>query len=63
MDVHTATKKFKLADSTIRVKTTGETGKYWGCDSVPPNFVTMVVQQGDGQTLLEFAVDEVEILE
>ena len=63
MDIHTAAAQFKLTDSTVRVRSTGETGSYWGCDTIPARRVTLVVQRGCERTLADFAVEDVEVLE
>ena len=62
MDVHTAAAQFKLTNSTIRVRSTGETGSYWGCDAIPPTSVTIKQGSGLSMTLRDFAVEEVEVV-
>jgi hypothetical protein len=62
MNIHTAAAQFKLTDSTVRVRSTGETGSYWGCDAVPPTSVTLIVLRGSERTLVDFPVEDLEVL-
>jgi hypothetical protein len=61
MDIHAAATEFKLVNNTVRVRSTGEVGDFWGCDTVPPTRVTLVVQRLGERTLADFDVEDVEL--
>ena len=51
----------RLVGNTVRVRSTGEVGRFWGCDTVPPRRVTLVVERLGERSLVDFAVEDVEL--